>query len=186
MFYTEASSGPHHDIHHNFIVIFNIRFKNRIKDICIKMDFGKEAEEILKKYNSKEDLIPALEELQEKFGFLAENVLEQVAKKLELPLSTVSGVATFYSAFSLKPKGKYHIQVCRGTACHIYRSDKLLSYFEKKLGIKAGGVTPDGKFSLAPVNCIGACAKAPTMMINDKVYGNLTEEKIDKILSELE
>jgi len=143
-----------------------------------------EVEKILRKYSTKEDLIPVLEDLQEEFGYLSEEVLERVAKELNVPFVTVSGVATFYSSFRLTPRGKYHIQVCRGTACHIFRSDKLLTYFEKKLNIKAGGVTPDGKFSLVPVNCIGACAKAPAMMIDNKVYGNLTEEKIDKILSE--
>lgn len=144
-----------------------------------------EVEKILRKYSTKEDLIPVLEDLQEEFGYLSEEVLERVGKKLNVPFVTVSGVATFYSSFRLTPRGKYHIQICRGTACHIFRSDKLLSYVEKKLNTKAGGITSDGKFSLVPVNCIGACAKAPAMMINDKVYGNLTEEKIDKILSEL-
>jgi NADH-quinone oxidoreductase E subunit len=142
-------------------------------------------EEIIKKYSAKEDLIAALEDLQEEFGFLSEEMLEKLSAQLNVPLVTISGAATFYSSFRLKPKGRHHVQVCRGTACHIFRSDKLLTYFEKKLGIKAGETTSDGKFSLVPVNCIGACAKAPAMMINDKVYGNLTEEKIDKILETL-
>jgi NADH-quinone oxidoreductase E subunit len=149
------------------------------------MNMLETVDKILEKYNSKEELIAALEDIQQEFGFLAEDVLERVSKKLNIPFATVSGVATFYSSFSLKPHGRYHIQVCRGTACHIYRSDLLLNHLEKKLNIKAGEVTPDGKFSLMPVNCIGACAKAPTMMINEKVYGNLTDEKINKIIDSL-
>ncbi|MFH0870607.1 MAG: NADH-quinone oxidoreductase subunit NuoE [archaeon] len=140
---------------------------------------------ILSKYSSKDDLIPAMQEMQKELGFLSEESLEQISKQLKVPLSHISGVATFYSMFKLTPPGKFHISICRGTACHVHDSEQLLKFMEKKLSIKAGEMTKDALFSLECVNCIGACAKAPAMMINDTVYGNLDEKKIDKILNSL-
>lgn len=141
--------------------------------------------ELLKKYTSKKDIIPALQDIQKTFGFISEAHAEELSKKINVPLVEISGIATFYNMFRLKPIGKYHISMCRGTACHVQGSESLLSYVEKKLKIKTGEITQDGLFSLEAVNCIGACAKAPAMMINDTVYGQLTEKKIDQILSEL-
>lgn len=140
---------------------------------------------VLEKYTSSGDVIPALQDIQEEFGYLSEENMEALSKKIKVPLSRISGVATFYSQFRLKPLGENKISICRGTACHVHDSETLLKFLEKKLNIKSGEVTRDGKFSLESVNCIGACAKAPAMMINDKVYGNLTEEKIEEILKEL-
>jgi len=141
--------------------------------------------EILSKYISKEDLIPALQEIQKEFGYLSEENLELVSRKLKVPLSEISGVATFYSMFKLTPIGKYHISVCRGTACHVHNSEHILNIVEKKLGIKAGGLTKDSMFSLECVNCIGACAKAPAMMINGVVYGELDEKKVNDIIDSM-
>lgn len=141
--------------------------------------------DLLKKYNSKKDIIPALQEIQQTFGYVSEENAELLSKKINAPLVDISGVATFYNMFRLKPIGKYHISVCRGTACHVQGSESILSYIEKKLKIKTGELTSDGLFSLEAVNCIGACAKAPAMMINEKVYGQLTDKKIDQILNEL-
>ncbi|MGV8150921.1 MAG: NADH-quinone oxidoreductase subunit NuoE [Candidatus Woesearchaeota archaeon] len=140
--------------------------------------------DVLKKYSSKKDIIPALQEIQSTYGYISEENAELLSKKINAPLANISGVATFYNMFRLKPIGKNHICVCRGTACHVQGSETLLSYIEKKLKIKSGEITPDGLFSLEAVNCIGACAKAPAMMINDKVYGQLTDKKIDQILNE--
>jgi len=140
---------------------------------------------VIEKYSSREDLIPALQAIQKEFGYLSEENLEILSKKIKTPLTTISGVTTFYNQFKLKPIGRYHISVCRGTACHVHNSAELLKYIEKKLRIKAGELTEDGKFSLEPVNCIGACAKAPAMMINDVVYGELDEKKISNILDSL-
>ena len=145
----------------------------------------REISEILKKYSDKEDLIPSLHEIQKEFGYLSEENLILLSKKINVPLAQISGVATFYNWFKLKPIGKYHISVCRGTACHVNNSEQLLYFLEKKLKIKAGELTDDKIFSLECVNCIGACAKAPAMMINDTVYGELTEKKIDKIIEDL-
>jgi len=141
--------------------------------------------DILAKYSGKDDLIPAMQELQKELGFLSEESLEQISKRLKVPLAHISGVATFYSMFKLTPPGKFHISICRGTACHVHDSEQLQKFIEKKLNIKAGEMTKDGKFSLECVNCIGACAKAPAMMINETVYGNLDEKKIEKILNSL-
>ncbi len=140
---------------------------------------------VLERFSERGDVIPALQAIQKEFGYLSEENMEALSKKIKTPLSHISGVATFYSMFKLSPIGKNHISICRGTACHVHNSEQMLKFIEKKLSIKAGEVTKDGKFSLECVNCIGACAKAPAMMINDKVHGNLDEKKIDKILSQL-
>ena len=140
---------------------------------------------VLEKYSSREDLIPALQELQKSCGYLSEDNLVLLSMHIDTPLTIISGVATFYNQFKLRPIGKYHISICRGTACHVHNSAELLGFVEKKLKIKTGDITPDGKFSLEPVNCIGACAKAPAMMINDTVYGELTEKKISDIIDSL-
>jgi NADH-quinone oxidoreductase subunit E len=141
--------------------------------------------EVLEKYSDKEDLIPALQEIQKEFGYLSEENLILLSKHLNVPLAQISGVTTFYNWFKLKPIGKYHVSICRGTACHVNNSEQLLRFLEKKLRINAGELTDDKVFSLECVNCIGACAKAPAMMINDTVYGELTEKKIDKIIEDL-
>ncbi len=143
-------------------------------------------ESILKKYSRKEDTVAALQELQQTFGYLERGHLELLAKQLSLPLVHITGVATFYTQFKFTPKGTYHISICRGTACHVKNSETLLKHVERKLNIKAGEITTDKKISLECVNCIGACAKAPAMMINEKVYGNLDEKKIDMIIHSLE
>jgi NADH-quinone oxidoreductase E subunit len=145
----------------------------------------RDVSEILKKYSNKKDLIPALHEIQKEYGYLSEENLVMLSKKINVPLAQISGVATFYNWFKLKPIGKYHVSICRGTACHVNNSEQLLKFLEKKLKITAGELTEDKMFSLECVNCIGACAKAPAMMINDTVYGELTEKKIDVIIEDL-
>jgi NADH-quinone oxidoreductase E subunit len=145
----------------------------------------REISELLEKYSGREDLMPALQDIQKEYGYLSEENLIIVSKKLNVPLSQISGVATFYNWFKLKPVGKYHVAICRGTACHVNNSEQLQKFIEKKLRINAGELTDDKIFSLECVNCIGACAKAPAMMINNVVYGELTEKKIDIILDDL-
>jgi NADH-quinone oxidoreductase E subunit len=140
---------------------------------------------VIEKYSGREDLIPALQDIQKNFGYLSEENLVILSKKIKTPLTVISGVATFYNQFKFSPIGRYHISICRGTACHVHDSAQLLQFVEKKLKIKSGELTPDGKFSLEPVNCIGACAKAPAMMINEVVYGELDEKKIGNILDSL-
>lgn len=140
---------------------------------------------ILEKYSSKDDLIPAMQEIQKVYGYLSQENLTLLSKKLGISTAHIYGVATFYKMFKFTPKGKYTISICRGTACHVHDSEDILHHIEKKLNIKSGEITKDGLINLECVNCIGACAKAPAMMINDEVYGNLDEKKVDKILSTL-
>lgn len=127
-------------------------------------------------------LLPVLHEAQEIYGYLPIEVQQMVADGLGVSLSEVYGVATFYSRFSLTPKGKHRISVCLGTACYVKGADKILAEVEKKLGIKSGECTPDGLFSIDSCRCVGACGLAPVMMIDEDVYGKLTPKEVDKIL----
>ena len=127
-------------------------------------------------------LMPVLQKAQEIYGYLPVEVQSMVADGLGISLSEVYGVATFYSQFSLNPKGIYQISICLGTACYVKGADKILEALESRLGIKCGECTPDGVFSLDSCRCVGACGLAPVMMSNDDVYGRMTEDQIDDIL----
>ena len=127
-------------------------------------------------------LLPVLHEAQEIYGYLPIEVQQMVADGLGISLSEVYGVATFYSRFSLTPKGKHKISVCLGTACYVKGADKVLAEVEKKLGIKSGECAPDGLFSIDSCRCVGACGLAPVMMIDEEVYGKLTPENVGAIL----
>ena len=126
--------------------------------------------------------MPVLQAAQEIFGYLPEEVQIMVAEGLDMPLSEVYGVASFYAQFTLNPKGKYQISLCLGTACYVKGASDVLEAVEKHLGICPGSITPDGKFSLDACRCIGACGLAPVMMINNDVYGRLTPEQVGGIL----
>ena len=127
-------------------------------------------------------LMPVLQAAQNIYGYLPIEVQKMVAEGLNVPLSDVYGVATFYAQFSLQPKGEYRISVCLGTACYVKGSGKIFDLFSEKLGIGNGQCTPDGKFSLDACRCIGACGLAPVLTVNDEVYGKLTDDDVDKIL----
>ena len=129
-------------------------------------------------------LLPVLHEAQEIYGYLPIEVQQMVADGLGVSLSEVYGVATFYSRFSLTPKGKHQINVCLGTACYVKGSDKVLEEVEKMLGITSGECTPDGLFSIESCRCVGACGLAPVMMIDEEVYGKLTPAEVHKILAD--
>jgi NADH-quinone oxidoreductase subunit E/NADP-reducing hydrogenase subunit HndA len=133
---------------------------------------------------TKGELIRVLHKAQEIFGYLPQDVQKYVSRKLNIPTAKVFGVVTFYSYFTMIPKGKYNISVCMGTACYVKGSDKILSELKRQLKIDVGETTKDGKFSLASLRCIGACGLAPVMMVNDKVYGRLTPDMIKGILAE--
>ncbi len=126
--------------------------------------------------------MPVLQAAQDIFGYLPEEVQIMIAEGLGIPLSEVYGVVSFYTQFSLNPKGRYQISVCLGTACYVKGAGTILEAVQKKLGIVPGGITPDGKFSLDACRCIGACGLAPVMMINEDVYGRLTPDQIPGIL----
>ncbi len=131
-------------------------------------------------------LMPVLQQAQDIYGYLPIEVQTMVAEGLEIPLEKVYGVATFYSQFSLYPKGKYKISVCLGTACYVKGAGDLYDKLMEKLGIQGGECTPDGKFSLEACRCIGACGLAPVLTVNDDVYGRLVPDDLDGILAKYE
>lgn len=138
---------------------------------------------VLSAYHGKRGvLIPVLQETQEIYGYLSEEVLRKVSQKLRMSPAEVYGVATFYSQFRLAPMGRHIIQICLGTACHVRGGAKVLEAVEKELGIKDGQTTSDGRFSLEIVACIGACGLAPVVSINGDVHGRLTSEVVAEIL----
>lgn len=126
--------------------------------------------------------MPVLQAAQGIYGYLPEEVQVVVAEGLDIPLTEVYGVASFYAQFTLNPKGKNQISVCLGTACYVKGAADILEAVEKRLDIKPGGITPDGKFSLDACRCVGACGLAPVIMINNDVYGRLTSEQVGPIL----
>lgn len=123
-----------------------------------------------------------LQDIQRVQGYLLKESLEYISEYLQMPLSQIYSMATFYKALSLKPKGRYIIKICNGTACHIRGSGILMDYMKEILGILPGETTGDGLFSLEVVNCLGACALAPVMVINGKYYGNMTKEHLMAII----
>lgn len=146
-----------------------------------------ELAQVIEEYRDMEGaLIMVLHKAQEIFGYLPEDVQKIVAKELNLPLSEVYGVTTFYSYFSLKPRGKYRIAVCLGTACYVRGAAELVSAIEKQLNIKVNDTTDDGRFTLEVSRCIGACGLAPVLTINEDVYGRLSADKVPEILAKYE
>lgn len=145
----------------------------------VKKKLKEKYEKILKE---KTNVINILQKLQEEKGYLDEKEIIKISKEFDIPTVDLYGVATFYSLFNLEPKGENIITVCSGTACHVKKSEGITVELEKLLGIKRGKTTKDGKFTLETVNCIGACARAPAMMIGGEVFGELTPKKIKKIL----
>ena len=127
-------------------------------------------------------LMPVLQEAQGIYGYLPMEVQTMIADGLGISLSEVFGVATFYSQFSLTPKGEHRISVCLGTACYVKGADKILEAVEKHLGIKSGECTPDGLFSIDSCRCVGACGLAPVMMVDEDVYGKITPDQVAGIL----
>ncbi len=144
-------------------------------------------EEILiaHKDSEKDSLIPILQEIQESEGFLSREAVIRVGKHLDIPTSRIFGVATFYNQFRFEPTGKYHIQICRGTACHVLGSLTVLDVIKKQLKIKTGKTTRDGLFSIEVVACIGACGLAPVICINGEFHAKVTPEKIKQIVETL-
>ena len=133
--------------------------------------------------NDKGALMPVLQKAQDIYGYLPIEVQKMIAAGLNVPLEEVYGVATFYSQFSLYPKGKYKISVCLGTACYVKGSGDVFEELTKKLNIKSGECTAEGRFSLYACRCVGACGLAPVLTVNDEVYGKVTVDDIDTILA---
>ncbi|MFW6269471.1 MAG: NADH-quinone oxidoreductase subunit NuoE [Bacillota bacterium] len=154
------------------------------------MDFDR-VDKIIDKYREKSGdkippLIPILQDIQEEYGWLPEQAFNKASSKLDIPLVNLYGVATFYNEFRLNPVGEYHITVCMGTACHVQGAPTVLAEFERKLGINAGEITPDKKFSLETASCFGCCAVAPVIMINEEYRGKMTKKKAASMIEELE
>lgn len=138
---------------------------------------------IISRNKSPDSLIPILQDIQSEYHYLPEGAIREVAKALNLPLIQVYGVASFFKAFSLTPKGKHTIQVCLGTACHVRRAPAVLDEIERELGIMSGETTKDKLFSLETVNCLGACALGPVVVIDGKYYGQMNASKVKKMLA---
>lgn len=136
--------------------------------------------------NEKGLALPALQKAQEIYGYLPAEAQRIVARALDKPLSEIYGIATFYSQFSLVPKGRNRISVCLGTACYVKGGGRIYELLQQKLGIAGGSCTEDGRFSLDACRCLGCCGMAPVIMVNDDVYGNLTGDELDAILSKYE
>ena len=141
-------------------------------------------DELAKKGSLDGKLIAVLHRAQEIIGYLPEEVQAHIARRLNLPAAKVFGVVSFYSYFTMVPKGKYVVNVCMGTACFVVGADKVLAEFENLLGIKAGQTTEDRLFSLNALRCVGACGLAPVVDINGKMYGKLTLKDVSRIVDE--
>lgn len=146
--------------------------KEKIVEICSEFN------------NDPDELIAILHKAQGHFGFLPAEVQHAIAEQLNITRSKIFGVVTFYSYFTMEPKGKFPISICMGTACYVKGAEKVLLEFEKKLKIKNGQTTPDGVFSLNTLRCIGACGLAPVVMIGEKVYGGVKTDGVSAIIDE--
>ncbi|HOK52750.1 MAG: NADH-quinone oxidoreductase subunit NuoE [Bacteroidales bacterium] len=141
--------------------------------------------QICKEFNNDPgELINVLHKVQHTFGYLPAEVQEVVASELNIPVAKVYGVVTFYSFFTMLPKGQYPISVCMGTACYVRGAEKVVEEIKNTLNIKIGETTPDGKFSLSCLRCVGACGLAPVVMIGDKTFGRVAPESVKEILQE--
>ncbi|MEZ4998267.1 MAG: NADH-quinone oxidoreductase subunit NuoE [Bacteroidales bacterium] len=147
---------------------------DKIHEICDSFD------------NEPLELINVLHRTQEHFGYLPAEVQEAIAAKLNISTAQVYGVVTFYSFFTMTPKGKHPISICMGTACYVRGAEKVLDEFRKELSIQVGQTTADGKFSLSSLRCVGACGLAPVVLVGEKTYGRVAPDDVKAILKEYE
>ena len=146
----------------------------KIKEICTS--FG----------NDPRELINVLHKCQEHFGYLPAEVQEVISNELVVPVAKIYGVVTFYSFFTMTPKGKHPVSICMGTACYVRGAEKVLDEFKKELGLQVGQTTGDGKFSLSSLRCVGACGLAPVVMVGNKTYGRVAPDDVRNIIKEYE
>jgi NADH-quinone oxidoreductase subunit E len=138
---------------------------------------------ILEKYKSREDaLITMLQQIQAVYSYLPEGVLIRLSEEAKVPLSRIYALATFYTQFHLTPRGKHTVRVCRGTACHVRGGSLILDAIERELGISDGETTPDLEYTIETVACIGTCALAPAMVIDENTYGKMTPSRVAEVL----
>ena len=141
-------------------------------------------QKVIAKYKGTDGaLIPVLHEAQSIYGYLPYEVQKKISDGLDIPMAEIYGVVTFQTQFSIYPKGKFNVAVCLGTACYVKGSGDIIEKFKERLGIEVGQCTDDGKFSLEATRCIGACGLAPVLTVNDDVYGKITADDVDDILS---
>ena len=154
---------------------------------CVENKIKKEVQEIMILYKEEKDnLIPILNEIQEKYGYIPKTAQLEVSRYLNIPMAEIFGVITFYSRFTLEPKGKYNISVCLGTACFVKGSQAILDRLKERLKLEEGKTSEDGKFSIDTTRCVGACGIAPVFTVNGEVYGHATVRKLDEVLKQLE
>ena len=157
----------------------------RTMEDCLSSAEMNQVQKIISEYqNQRWGLIPLLQKVQEELGYIPGETLEPIADALQLSPSQVQGVVTFYAQFSLAPRGKYVIRVCRGPACHVRGGRSILRVVKRELGVEEGETTPDFKYTLETVACLGACFLAPTMMVNRNYFGRLSPPKIRSILGQ--
>jgi NADP-reducing hydrogenase subunit HndA len=147
---------------------------NKIREICASFN------------NDPQELINVLHKCQEHFGYLPAEVQEVISDETTVPVAKIYGVVTFYSFFTMTPKGKHPISICMGTACYVRGAEKVLDEFKKELGLQVGQTTTDGKFSLSSLRCVGACGLAPVVLVGDKTYGRVAPDDVKNILKEYE
>ena len=153
-------------------------------EVLSKTDIKKQLTDIFPHYSrDKSELIPILQEVQEKYRYLPEEAMQEIARFLGVSEGTIYGVSTFYAQFKLHPIGQKVVRICRGTACHVRGGARILSEIERRLGIKPGETTKDMEYTLETVACIGACALAPNITIEKSIYGQLTSKKVAEIFS---
>jgi NADH-quinone oxidoreductase subunit E len=145
-----------------------------------------EVDTIIKQYKGKESAILAiLQDIQGRKKYLPKEILEQVSQKMQIPVTHIFRLATFYNALSIKPRGRHKIDVCLGTACHVRGGNKIIDRLKRDLGIPVGETTKDRRFTLELVRCVGCCSLGPVAVIDGEVYGRLTQDKIPALLKEL-
>lgn len=154
--------------------------KNKLSDEC----FNKLGDYIDNLPSTKGTLISCLHKAQEIFGYLPPEVQEYVADRLDIPLAKIYGVVSFYSFFTMKPKGKHAVSVCMGTACYVRGADKVLDEFKKELDLEVGETSADGLFSIDALRCVGACGLAPVVMVGERVFGRVTPGEVSSIIEE--
>lgn len=138
---------------------------------------------IIEKHGYEESsIIAILQDIQSTVNYLPQKALREISKSMDIPLSRIYAIATFYKAFSLRPRGRHSIHVCLGTACHVRGGQRVLEYLERKLGVKSGQTTRDLMFTLERVNCLGACAMGPMMVVDQEYLGKVKIDKIESIL----
>ena len=160
--------------------------KKILSDTCKCGKEDKFLEELFKIYKpEKDNLIQMLNEVQEHYGYVPMYVQEELSEFLKIPMAEIYGVVTFYSRFTLEPKGKYTISVCLGTACYVKGSQKIMDRLTERLKIEPGQTTKDGLFTIDQTRCVGACGLAPVFTVNGEVYGKATVQKLDEVLDQL-